>query len=93
MASVTSSASIWQGYRCQNFVLHGRDCILVRPDASMRSNPWIWRTEFFGAFAALDLTLLKVGFHVAYIGVQHMYGAPIAMRYIDGFYERTVSGL
>jgi len=28
----------------------------------MPSNPWIWRTEFFGAFPALDLALLKAGF-------------------------------
>ena len=26
------------------------------------------------------------GFHLAYIDVQNMYGAPIAMRHMDGFY-------
>ncbi len=80
----------WEGYRSERFVLEGRDCILVQPDIPMRSSPWIWRTEFFGAFPALDLALLKAGFRVAYIDVQNMYGAPIAMRYMDGFYARMV---
>jgi len=64
--------------------------MLVQPDMPMRSNPWIWRTEFFGAFAALDLALVKAGFRLAYIDVQNMYGAPIAMRYMDGFYSHAV---
>src|SRR5216684_9231118 len=80
----------WEGYRSERFVLEGRDCILVQPDIPMRSSPWIWRTEFFGAFPALDLALLKAGFRVAYIDVQNMYGAPIAMRYMDRFYARMV---
>jgi len=80
----------WKGYRSERFVLEGRDCILVQPDIPMRSSPWIWRTEFFGAFPALDLALLEAGFRVAYIDVQNMYGAPIAMRYMDQFYARMV---
>jgi len=73
----------WEGYRCQKFELDGRACLLVRPDSPLHSNPWIWRTEFFGAFPTLDLALLKVGFHVAYIDMQNMYGAPMAMP-LDG---------
>ncbi len=83
-------AATWEGYRSEKFVLEGRDCIVVQPEAPMRSNPWIWRTEFFGAFPALDLDLLKAGFRVAYINVENMYGAPIGMRYMDGFYDHMV---
>ncbi len=89
--SVSPLASTWEGYRCERFVLEGRDCILVQPDTPLRSNPWIWRTEFFGAFPALDLALLKAGFRVAYIDMQNMYGAPIAMRHMDGFYAQVVN--
>jgi len=74
--------AIWEGYRSERFVLEGRDCILVQPDIPMRSSAWIWRTEFFGAFPALDLALLEAGFRVAYIDVQNMYGAP--MRCVHG---------
>jgi pimeloyl-ACP methyl ester carboxylesterase len=87
---VTASAT-WEGYRCEKFVSARRDCILVRPEVTMGSNPWIWRTEFFGEFHALDLALLKTGFHLAYIDVQDMYGAPIAMRHMDSFYAQMTS--
>lgn len=83
----------WEGYRSDRFALEGRDCILVQPDMPLRSNPWIWRTEFFGAFPALDLALLKAGFRVVYIDMQNMYGAPIAMQLMDGFYARMVDAL
>ncbi|HWX27828.1 MAG TPA: glycoside hydrolase family 38 C-terminal domain-containing protein [Steroidobacteraceae bacterium] len=84
--SAGPSSSMWEGYRCDKFVLDGRDCILVRPDVPMQSQPWIWRTEFFGEFPALDLALLKAGFHVAYIDMRNMYGAPAAMRIMDEYY-------
>jgi pimeloyl-ACP methyl ester carboxylesterase len=85
---VPTTSSTWEGYRCEKFVSGRRDCILVRPDVAMGSNPWIWRTEFFGEFHTLDLALLKAGFHLAYIDVQDMYGAPIAMRHMDSFYAQ-----
>jgi alpha-mannosidase len=85
------SSSMWEGYRCDKFALDGRDCILVRPDAPMPSTPWIWRTEFFGEFPALDLALLKAGFHVAYIDMQNMYGAPAAMRAMDGYHAHLTA--
>jgi alpha-mannosidase len=84
-AAAVDLSTTWEGYRCEKFELDGRTCILVRPDSPLHFNPWIWRTEFFGAFPALDLALLKAGFHVAYIDVQDMYGAPIAMRHMDRF--------
>jgi pimeloyl-ACP methyl ester carboxylesterase len=80
----------WEGYRCQKFELDGRACVLVRPDSPLHSSAWIWRTEFFGAFPTLDLALLKVGFHLAYIDVQNMYGAPMAMRHMDRFYAHLM---
>jgi SSS family solute:Na+ symporter len=90
---LTPSESTWEGYRCERFVLDGRDCLLVQPDVPMRSNPWIWRPEFFGAFPALDLALLEAGFRVAYIDVQNMYGAPVGMRYMDRLYAHLTETL
>src|SRR5260370_40472851 len=80
----------WEGYRSERFVLEGRDCILVQPDIPMRSSPWIWRTEFFGAFPALDLALLEAGFCVAYIYIPNSYASPIAMRGMGTLFCRMV---
>jgi alpha-mannosidase len=82
----SAESSTWEGFACDEFALDGRDCKLVRPRASLEGRPWIWRTEFFGVFHALDVALLEAGFHLAYIDVQHMYGSPKAMRCMDLFY-------
>ncbi|HMD29626.1 MAG TPA: alpha/beta hydrolase, partial [Steroidobacteraceae bacterium] len=79
-------SATWRGFDCVELVVDDRDCTLVRPDVPLKGKPWIWRTEFFGAFPALDVALLKAGFHLAYIDVQNMYGSPVAMRHMDNFY-------
>jgi pimeloyl-ACP methyl ester carboxylesterase len=82
----SGSTSLWQGFHRTDFRVDGRACTLVRPVAALPSRPWIWRTEFFGAFASVDVALLKAGFHLAYIDVQNMYGSPTAMGHMDAFY-------
>jgi alpha-mannosidase len=89
-SSPTLPTADWEGYRCENFELRGRACVLVRPHVPLHSKPWIWRTEFFGAFPELDLALLAAGFHLAYVDVHDMYGAPIAMAHMDRFYIRLI---
>ena len=84
-------SATWEGYRGQKFELDGRACVLVRPDSPLHSNPWIWRTEFFGAFPTLDLALLKGRILRSVIDVQNMYGAPIAMRHMDRFYAHLLN--
>jgi len=88
--------SLWQGYAQQSFTVDGRACLLVIPKTSAPGNPWIWRTEFFGHEPQADLALLSRGFHLAYMDVQNMYGAPLALDHMDKFYacltkERALS--
>jgi pimeloyl-ACP methyl ester carboxylesterase len=79
--------SIWQGYERRDFQVDGRDCLLVLPREPAPGKPWIWRTEFFGHEPQGDLALLGHGYHVAYMNVQNMYGAPVALDHMDRFYE------
>src|SRR5205814_9974018 len=76
----------WHGYERVNFEVDGRSCLLIRPSKSADGNPWIWRTEFFGTEPQADLALLAKGFYVAYMDVQNLYGAPVAMGHMDAFY-------
>jgi len=78
--------STWNGYRRLDFEVDGRACLLVLPHGPAPGNPWIWRTEFFGHEPQADLSLLAHGFHVAYMDVQNMYGAPAALDHMDAFY-------
>lgn len=85
--SETITNSCWLGFRREDFKINGRNCILVKPENPAKGNPWIWRTEFFGHEPQADSTLVSKGFHVAYIDVQDMYGAPQALDIMDMLYE------
>ncbi|HEY9248699.1 MAG TPA: GDSL-type esterase/lipase family protein [Rariglobus sp.] len=78
--------SQWNGYERTDFLVGRRPAILVAPKTPAAGRPWIWRTEFFGAFPSVDLALLEKGWHVAYLDVQNLYGAPVALDAMDGFH-------
>jgi len=71
-----TKVSQWNGYERLDFPSWGRASILVRPKQAAKGKPWIWRTEFFGHEPQADLALLERGFHVAYVDIQNLYGAP-----------------
>lgn len=73
----------WNGYDRIDFTIGQRPAILVVPAKAAPGRPWIWRTEFFGAFPSVDLALLEKGWHVAYLHVQNLYGAPAALDAMD----------
>jgi pimeloyl-ACP methyl ester carboxylesterase len=87
-AAAAITTNVWNGFRQLNFFVEGRDCLLVCPSNCAPGKPWIWRTEFFGHEPQADLALLSNGWHVAYINVQNLYGAPLALDRMDRFYEK-----
>ena len=80
----------WNGYEIQKFKVDGRDGLLVLPKTAATGKPWIWRTEFFGVDPQADIALLGKGFHVAYVGVGGLFGAPIALDAMDKYYDYVV---
>jgi len=84
-ASETQAAKNWNGFPRVDFMVEGRAAILISPTVDSPGRPWIWRTEFFGAFPSVDLALLSKGWHVAYLNVQNLYGAPVALDAMDTF--------
>ena len=64
-------------------VLGERAALVVRPKAPAPGSPWIWRTEFFGHEPQADIALLGRGFHVAYVDMQNLYGAPVAVQHME----------
>lgn len=83
--------SEWNGWKRLDFLSYGRKALLVVPKQPAPGNPWIWRTEFFGHEPQADLALLGKGYHVAYLDVQNLYGAPLAIDAMDRFHEQVVS--
>ena len=81
----------WKGFARHYFQFGGRTCYLVLPDKSAAGRPWVWRARFWGHEPQADIALIKKGFHVAYINVGGLYGAPKAVKVWDGFYSYLTS--
>ncbi|MEZ6081375.1 MAG: hypothetical protein R3C56_38610 [Pirellulaceae bacterium] len=91
IVSRTSFGETWQGWEKIHFEVDGRDAFLIAPKHAAKGNPWIWRTEFFGHEPQADIALLDKGFHVAYVDMQNLYGAPAAMSVMDAMYSLVTS--
>jgi pimeloyl-ACP methyl ester carboxylesterase len=79
--------SVWNGFERHDFTVDGRAAWLVLPKEAAPGKPWIWRTEFFGHEPQADLALLGKGYHVAYMQVSNLYGAPVALDAMDHYYD------
>lgn len=55
----------WNGYNCEEFDFKGRKAVVVLPDNP--TGKWLFKTEYFGAFPALELEMLKRGYAVAHV--------------------------
>lgn len=81
-----SPALDYHGYVQHNFSCDDCDAHIVKPVEPLPGRPWVWRTMFWDAFPAVDLALLKAGFHLAFIDVGNTFGCPDAMKHFDAFY-------
>ena len=81
--------SEWKNHKKIDFSdeVGGRESYIVFPDVPLPDKPWVWRTEFFGAFDTVDLALLNEGWCLAYHKASDMYGCPQAMEYFREFQD------
>lgn len=84
------TTSVWRGFDRWDFTFDGRACIVCAPKNEAPGRPWIWRARFFDAWPATDVALLERGFHLVYIDVADMYGAPCAVAHWNAFYAYLV---
>lgn len=85
--------SSFHGFDRYDFKFDGADAILVSPKKTAAGKPWIWRARFFGHQPQTDNALLNDGFHVAYIDVSGLFGAPVAVKRWDRYYDFLVKEL
>ncbi|MBL8819073.1 MAG: prolyl oligopeptidase family serine peptidase [Planctomyces sp.] len=90
-AYVEDRISSWFGYERRDLEIDGHAAIIVSPRVVAEGSPWIWRTEFFGHEPQADISLLSNGFHVVWLDVQNLYGAPKALDRMDVFYDHLTS--
>ncbi len=90
IAGEGAKMSEWNGFARADFQLDGRACIVVAPKEVAVGKPWIWRARFFGHEPQTDIALLEKGFHLVYMDVANMYGAPVAVSHWNEFYSHLV---
>lgn len=76
----------WKGYIRHDFIFASREGLVVFPKKAAKCRPWVWRSEFFDAFAQADMALLEQGWAIAYYKLNDMYGCPAAVELMNGFY-------
>ncbi len=59
--------STWNGFQRLDFELNGREAILILPETSVEGKKWLLKTEYFDAFPAFEIEMVKQGYHLAYI--------------------------
>ncbi len=82
--------SEWKGYPRYDFQVNGHDCLLIAPKEAAAGKPWVWRAEFFDAFAYADMALLAEGWHIAYCDLHDRFGSPGAVREMKAFHDALV---
>lgn len=82
----------WNGYLRIDFTVEGHNGLVIVPEKAAPGSPWVWRAEFFDAFAQADRALLEMGWHLAYYSVSDMYGCPEAVKFMHCFHDRLVRG-
>ncbi len=55
----------WYGFECEEFDFLGRNAIIVFPKE--KTDKWLFKTEYFGAFPAFEIEMLKIGYHVVHV--------------------------
>ena len=83
--------SNWNGFKKFDFEVNGKQVLVVTPKKEAAGRPWVWHGEFFGHKPAPDIALLEKGFHIVYMRVQDMLGAPLAVKNWDFFYNELTT--
>lgn len=89
--SFPGQRSLWNGYERYDFPVDGKTVTVVEPRRAAIGRPWVWHGEFFGHKPDPDIALLGRGFHIVYLSVPDLLGAPEAVRHWDSLYRELTS--
>lgn len=64
----------WNGFQSLRFDFEGQEAVLVLPEQVAGGNPWLLKTEYFGAFPDLEIAMLQRGYHLAYVKNVNRWG-------------------
>jgi len=76
-------------YKYETGSILGRRTLVVFPETVDPQRRWIWRARFLGHQPQVDLKLLEMGYHLAYIDVTDTWGNTTAIKAWDTFYKHV----
>jgi pimeloyl-ACP methyl ester carboxylesterase/photosystem II stability/assembly factor-like uncharacterized protein len=79
--------STWNGYVRYDFEVDEKPALVVAPREAAPGKPWVWHGEFFGHRPEPDIALLGRGFHIVYLKIPDLFGAPQAVEHWNAFYK------
>ena len=68
--------SRWNGYRRLDFKFLEQNAVLVCPEEHKEGNKWLYKIEYFDAFPAFELAMLKRGYYVAHVNNKTRWATP-----------------
>jgi len=91
LAGLDGRRSRWHGFERFDFLCERRPATVVVPHRLAQDRPWLWRAEFFGAFANVDQALLARGWTVTYLDCRNTFGSPSTLARFSAFYDLLTS--
>lgn len=91
VAPVEARASLWNGFEKESFLINGCEAYVVIPKIAAPGKPWIWRTSFPDYQPAVDVELVRNGWHIGYINVVELLGSDSSLDAMDQFYVQVRS--
>ncbi len=66
--------SEWNGFERIDFTFKGRETLVVFPKDDVKTDKWMLKTEYFDAFPAFEIQMLKRGYHLVYLKNRSRWG-------------------
>lgn len=57
----------WNGFCKKDMIFEDREAVLVVPDEADKTDRWLFKMEYWGAFPGLEIEMLKQGWNLAFI--------------------------
>ncbi len=57
----------FEGFETKKFVFDGMNAVVVFADEKNRTDKWLLKTEYFGAFPELEIMMLNEGYNIAHV--------------------------
>ena len=85
--NLPGTISNYPSYVMHEFELDGCPCKIVEPLSPLPGYRWILKAEYFTAFPAFEIEMLRRGYYFVYMKLEYECGSPRSMAHWDKLYD------